>query len=406
MEETSRGKGGWRMPNGRMVVLIVIIIVAVLVILALWWMAKRKDCTPPIPKNLSASVSNGLISLAWEEAKGADAYKVYISSEQGINKGNFAVRRLITGTSVTLKLADGTYYFRVSAVKGCNGFEAESDLSNEVSAEPDCTDANLPPPSALTLDPAGPGAVEVEWRAVRGAGSYVVYRAEGRDVSTSDYDEKVSTDETEVTFSGLASGSTQTFVVVSVNECGNAGEASKLLSYLVDCTNPASADINSVSVATTSITISWDAVSDTTGYVVYLAEGDSVSKTLYDFTDSTTSTSYIFSGLTAGTEYAVGVDAINLCGEGLLTYTVTTTDPALADPLRGHALADPLQGPSQGKAKKVKVKDGRENGGNRPSAGSLRLGSARVVSSPQTQAEAEETSFGEGGRAMPEQQLL
>lgn len=98
------------------------------------------------------SVGDGTVTLEWDPWPGASSYNVYMASEPGVTKGNYAGKpdgmrhENVTSPFTHSGLANGrTYYFVVTAVVDLG---VESNESNEVSATPQ---SSLLPSFGFTL---------------------------------------------------------------------------------------------------------------------------------------------------------------------------------------------------------------------------------------------------------------
>jgi hypothetical protein len=314
----------------RLITIVVIVIAVAVVCLGVWWFVQKEQCEPPIPTGLIASSSSDTITLSWKALVGVTGYKLYISTVSGINKASYGQKLDVSTNTTAVKLNPGTYYFRVSGVKVCNGMPAEGDLSSEVSAKTPCSVALLAAPSVVTAEAGDVGCVTIEWTSVTSASFYRVFRKEDTDPTADDYDDVVDvSSSTQVTFSGLGEGTVQNFAVSSVNTCGNVGPLSNVVQYTVGCISPNTADITAITTDVTELTMDWSEVDGADSYVVYLKAGPEVSKSTYDTRTAVPSgLTHTFTGLTAETEYAIGVTAVSDCGEGVLTYSTVTTDAA------------------------------------------------------------------------------
>jgi fibronectin type 3 domain-containing protein len=334
-------------------IIVVVVVVVIVVIVIIWWACwsrKGRRSEVPAPTGLTATTSNSTITLNWNAVPGATDYNVYVSNSAGCKHDRFNAKVRVQTNTATLNLPPGTYYFAVSAIKICGQQESESALSNEVSATtPTCPGSNLAVPDVLDAESLGGGQVELEWPGVLDASSYNVYRAQGRPVTTSDYDQVFNSDSTEVLFTGLASGTSQSFIVTSVDACGNETGPSPQVTVTVDCASPPLPEITNVTPTTTSINVQWSALDGVTGYVVYLNTGSSVGPSNYAVRTVVASSiqSFTFNSLTPSTAYVVGVSATNACGEGSLNVAATNT-------LGLTTTTQPQQAQPTGKAKVVK----------------------------------------------------
>lgn len=137
------------------------------------------------PGSVSATGSNGLVTLSWTAPKGAVSYNVY----RGTSAGGEGVTPLATGITATtysdLAVTNGTtYYYTVTAVNANAGgvpvLPSESAQSAEVVATPS-TVATLAAPTGVvaagTPTNTGTARSTLTWTASAGATSYNVYRS-------------------------------------------------------------------------------------------------------------------------------------------------------------------------------------------------------------------------------------
>jgi hypothetical protein len=317
--------------NDNTIIWIVVIIVVVIVVgVAIWWCFSSKQQSDKVsaPTGLTVSVKSSTITLNWNAVSGASGYNVYVSTSSGVTLSNFGTRVRVGTNTASLNLSPGTYYFAVSTLKMCGLTEKESALSEEVSATtPNCPNTNLVPPSALNVEDIGGGQVELEWPGVLEAAAYNVYRAQGRAVTTSDFDQVFKSEATELLFTGLASGSQQSFIVTTLDSCGKETGPSPMATITVDCAAPAVPEITNSVAGASTVTVSWGEVDGAKQYVAYVKQGNSVSKNSYNNRQVLASSllSFTFTNLTPGTTYALGISSANDCGESALNVIVTNT---------------------------------------------------------------------------------
>lgn len=342
--EDKKGKKGDRpswMNRKTLVIVVVIVVIAIVVFFVIWWITKRAQCNAalPAPTGLTA-VTKGLVTtLTWNAVPNAQAYNIYIATSSGVTTNATKVRVDGPQTTISLTLKPGTYFFAVSAVT----FRAlsdkdkddsrESPLSNEASTKtPNCPNSNLSAPTTLNAEVLGSGQVELEWPGVLDAAAYNVYRAQGRPVTTKDYDQLYRSDSTEVVFTELNPNTKQSFLVTTLDACNTESAPSASVTVTVDCATPDAPEITSVTPAATTITLKWGGVTDATSYTAYIKKGTSVSSQDNDAFHRLDASlqSVTFTGLHVGTTYAVGVSASNDCGESKLNVAATTTTSTAA----------------------------------------------------------------------------
>ena len=358
-EKKSHKKEGmdWRGNNRMMIIVVVVIVIIIIVGIAMWmcFSSKRKDGVVA-PTGLTATTKNSTITLNWNAVPGASGYNVYISTASGVTQSNFGTKIKVNTNTASLNLSPATYFFAVSTLKMCGMTEKESGLSNEVSATtPMCPNTNLVPPSSLNIEDIGGGQIELEWPGVLEASAYNVYRAQGRPVSMSDFDQVFKSEATELLFTGLQSGSQQSFIVTTLDSCGKETGPSVMVTITVDCAGPAMPEITNSNAGANTITVSWGAVDGAAQYVAYVKKGSSVSKNSYDDRQVLTSAllSFTFTNLFPGTTYALGISASNACDESLPNILVTNTAPSSASTMKQPTLQQQQQQPTSGKVPHV-----------------------------------------------------
>ena len=136
------------------------------------------------------------------------------------------------------------------------------------------------------------------------------------------------------TISGLSCGSTYTIGVDAYDAAGNhSAQTSTTMSTSAcpgDTTPPSTpTNLHQSGSTATSVTVSWTASVDNvgvSGYRLYLG-GSQVGTSL--------STSYVFSGLTCGTSYTLGVAAVDAAGNVSGTATIAAASAACSPPPSG-----------------------------------------------------------------------
>jgi hypothetical protein len=93
---------------------------------------------PAAPSGLSATSQDGAIDLEWNAVSEADTYRVYRSTNSGVDASGSPLSTDIGSTDYVDESAEnGTkYYYVVTAVATEGGDSAESDPSNEVEKTP------------------------------------------------------------------------------------------------------------------------------------------------------------------------------------------------------------------------------------------------------------------------------
>jgi fibronectin type 3 domain-containing protein len=264
----------------------------------------------PAPTGLTATAGNGQVSLSWTAVWGASFYVVYRSSS---GSGWNPLWSGSTPSFVDTGLTNGTtysYYVTAWTPSGSQG-----PASATVSATP-----NLAPPARPTgvVAIAKDKAASITWQAVTGATSYGVKRATA---SAGPYT-TVATGitATNYTMSGLTNGTTY-YIVVSASNAG--GESPNSTAVSVKPLPPPPKVTGLMATAgNAKVTLSWSRASTATSYSVKRGTQSTGPFTLIG---TSTSTSYVASGLTNGTTYYFVVSGNNSAGEGPNSNSVSAT---------------------------------------------------------------------------------
>ncbi|MDR1786901.1 MAG: fibronectin type III domain-containing protein [Treponema sp.] len=266
----------------------------------------------PAPTGVSATDATvNSITVSWSavtEATGYDLYYSTTTTPSGANKPGVESPYTLTGLS-----AGTTYHLWLKAK---NAAGAESALSNMASA------LTIPAaPTGVTAAALSTTSIQVSWTEATGASGYDVYyhTADNSSAAT-----KVSGATSPHTQSGLASG---TRYYVWVKAKNSSGESAFSAGANAVTQLPAPTGVNATAATASSITLSWDSVTNATSYDLYYSSTttapSSAGKT------SVASTSDTLTGLSAGTTYYIWVKAKNaVATSGLSAYTSRITVPA------------------------------------------------------------------------------
>jgi uncharacterized protein (TIGR02145 family)/uncharacterized repeat protein (TIGR02543 family) len=280
--------------------------------------ATTNVAAPNTPTNVSATAaSSSSITVSWSAVSGASGYNVYRSTSAS---GSYSQVENTSSASVTnTGLSSGTtYYYKISAYND----GGESSQSSYASATTNLAAPNTPTNVSATV--ASSSSITVRWSAVSGASGYYVYRSTS---ASGSYSQVENTSSTSITNTGLSSSTTYYYKISAYN---NGGESSQS-SYASATTNVAAPntpiDIRATAVSSSSITVSWSAVSGATGYYVYRSTNASSS---YSQVENTSSASVTNTGLSSGTTYYYKVSAYNDGGESSQSsYASATTNLAV-----------------------------------------------------------------------------
>jgi chitodextrinase len=202
-------------------------------------------------------------------------------------------------------------------------------------------------PTALKVTRVTSSSITVAWKSSRdnfGVAGYAVYvngALKDRTGTTSD------------ALSGVDCGTSYVIAVAAYDLAGNNSQKASVIASTSPCvtaapTPPPAGDTQAPSAPSgltetaatgSQVSLSWNAATDNvgvTGYRAYFGGNQA---------GSTTSTNYTFSGLTCGSTYSVGVDAVDAAGNGSTIASAVVATAACPDTLSPTAVANLL--PSQ-----------------------------------------------------------
>ena len=240
-------------------------------------------CTTP--QNLKAVPGDSKVTLTWNAVSGASNYAIFL------RKGTEWLKIGASGTSNTYTARGltngGKYFFMVKAY--ANG--SWSDESATVSATPVC----ITPQNVKAS--AGDSKVTLTWNAVSGASNYAIFLRKGTEWL------KIGASGTSNTYTarGLTNGG-KYFFMVKAYANGSWSDESAIVSATPVCITPQ--NVKAVG-GSGKATITWNAVSGASNYVVMVKKGTS----WVTLGSTGTKTSYIATGLTSGGKYYFAVKA-------------------------------------------------------------------------------------------------
>ena len=267
---------------------------------------------------VTREVGVGQLSVSWSALTGANGYKMQWKSGAQ-NWDESARQNTVTTTSSTITglTAGTTYTVRVIATK-TNAFDGTP--SDNVTGIPYSqapgkvagVSATAPSRGASNL-----GKLEVEWDTFTGAtGFHVQWKSSAQNWSSSRQNTLTTGSATDDTITGLANGTTYTVRVRATHEnAETAGQWSDQATGTTNAGPPARVTGVTLTPGVETLTASWSAVTDVTGYKVQWKSGTQ------DWDTSTrqntaTGTSHTIQSLTSGTTHTVRVTAYNADGDG------------------------------------------------------------------------------------------
>lgn len=240
----------------------------------------------------ASSITDTSVKLSWKAVSGASGYVV-----EYYKSGKWVTLKAVTSTKYTVSglKAKSTYYFRVKAYKkGTSGvaYGAESSYVK--------VNTLLGAPK-LVASAATDNAIKVSWGKVSGAAGYVLQRYNGKK-----WVNVKATTATTYTLTKLKANTTYPFRAVAYYKSGSKTVYGAYSATLSVSTAPVKTSTVKISSPTSStLTVSWKAVSGASGYKVFYSTNNKSWKSV-----TTTKTSVTLTKLSANTKYYVKVQVL------------------------------------------------------------------------------------------------
>ncbi len=238
------------------------------------------------PTNVKAVAGEGQVTLTWDAVTGAEEYNVFTYLN-----GKYALVATVTKPMcIVTGLTGGTKYgFLVRA--GAEGVWSSFTTADIVYATPTA------PKKPVVTATAGEGKVTLTWAAVSGATNYKVFT-----YLNNKYTELGTTTSTSYVATGLTAGTKYGFLVRSY--VGTAWTTFTTADVVYATPTAPAKPVVTATAGQCQVALKWNAVTGATKYNVY-----SYLNGKYALLTTTTSTSYVATGLTAGTKYGFVVRA-------------------------------------------------------------------------------------------------
>jgi titin len=277
--------------------------------------------TPGAPTSVVGTAGNTQVSLTWTTPASTGGsvitdYVVQFSSNGGSTWSTFADGTSTSTLATVTGLTNGTsYVFQIAAVNvaGTGSYSTESNAATPA------TTAGAPTSVSAVI---GAASATVSWTAPASNGGaaitdYVI-QFSANSGSWATFADGTSTSSS-ATVTGLTNGTNYTFRVAAVNSAGT-GTYSTASSSVTPVTTPGAPTSAAASTGARQATISWTAPtsnggSSITNYAIQFST-DAGSNFSTQILTGSTSTSYVYTGLTAGTAYVFRVAAITSVGQG------------------------------------------------------------------------------------------
>lgn len=255
-------------------------------------------------ENLTMSKNTAnTITLAWDDADDADAYRVYRYNE-GTGKYDYLATTSDTGFTDT-NLQPGTnYQYKVRCVWTIGGNNYYGTYSSALTAP------TLPAQvTNVRVDKQTGKTVSLAWDSVNGADGYRIYRYNSDSDSYEELD-TVGADRTSYEVTGLASACEYRFKIrasKTMNANTYWGEYSE---KVVAVTKPDKvAELSARTLGASEIELTWKKSSHVTGYQIYRLDGQTGKYVKIATVEESMPASYTDCKLSAATEYSYKVRA-------------------------------------------------------------------------------------------------
>jgi uncharacterized protein (DUF1800 family)/fibronectin type 3 domain-containing protein len=284
---------------------------------------------PPVTQRFEASAGAANITLSWVMIPGATSYNLYRGTTPNVSTATPFLSGLTALMHVDSQVTPGTtYFYKLAGVNAVGVGTPSSEVGATVNS------AVQPPtaPQSLTANPAN-AQVILEWGNSANAKSYNVYRAT---TPNSPFLSMVASNVTITRYidRAVTVGSTYYYRVAGVNASG-IGPTSAMINTTVQAipTIP-TAPLNLTQTSgVAQVTLSWAAPTSANArtYNVFRALGSGITGGTPIATGLTT-TSFVNTGLTNGTDYYYRVVAVNDLGSSPMSNEVKGTPQAAPAP--------------------------------------------------------------------------
>jgi len=279
--------------------------------------ATTPSAGPATPTGVIATAaSSSSITVTWTAAAEATGYTIYGgASPTSLVQIGTAAMTSFTHAGLT---ASTTYYYAVAAANA-SAISARSTTVNATTQ----SGGGQPPaaPTGVTATATSSTSITVSWTAVTGATSYTVFGG----ASPTSLSQIGTAATTTYSNTGLTAGTTYYYAVAATNVSGTSGQSTTASATTTQSVGPAApTGVIAAAASSTSITVSWTAVTGATSYTVY---GGTSSSSLSQIGTATAAT-YTNTGLTAATTYYYAVTVTTSSGTSARSTTVSAATQA------------------------------------------------------------------------------
>jgi fibronectin type 3 domain-containing protein len=254
----------------------------------------------------AVSVDYNRIKVSWYSVPGANGYEVYRSTT---STGTYSkIATVTSGSTLTYtnsSVSTGVnYYYKVRAYRTINGVKVYSPYTKVAIGK-----AIPVTPTSVKAASASYNSLKTSWSAVSGATGYEIYQATS---SAGTYSNIGTTTSTSFTKTGLTTNQTYYIKVRAYKTVGSTKVYSNYSTVVNAKPIPSvPTSFQAARASSTSVKLTWGAVTGATGYEVYRA---TTSTGTYSLLKATTSLTYTNSGLTTGKTYYYKVRAYRTIG--------------------------------------------------------------------------------------------
>lgn len=255
--------------------------------------AKPVCIAPKEVKAVSASATS--VKLSWTKLSSATGYLIQKYTENGWVK---AASTKSTSVTITGLKTNEEVKLRVRGYTTVNGKNVYG-YAKSVVAKP-----TLPAPTGVKATASSSTTATVSWNAVSGAVGYAVQRY---DAQNKKWVGAGSTSKTSLTVKNLiptTNNKLRVLAYVNGSNGNSYGLASSAVSVKPTINKATDLSFNEYATDSSSVTLSWNAVSGVTGYAIYTVSGSKYSQVASSATNSC-----VVSGLKSSTVYTFAVRA-------------------------------------------------------------------------------------------------
>jgi uncharacterized repeat protein (TIGR02543 family) len=256
----------------------------------------------------AASASYNSVRLTWAAVSGASGYQIYRATSYS---GTYSLITTLSSAAISYtnsSLTTGrTYYYKIRAYRLVGTTHVYGNYTSILSTIP------IPAtPSSFKSVSASYSSVRLSWVVVSGASGYLVYRASSSSGTYSLIRTITSGSTASYTHTGLTTNTTYYYKIRAYRLMGtNRIYGNYSLAASAKPVPSVPGYFSAAQYSQGSIRTSWSLVSGANGYEVWRATS---STGVYSLIKTTTSTSYVNTGLVAGQYYYYKVRAYRLVG--------------------------------------------------------------------------------------------